>query len=284
VFVDDVYRAPGAYSSFTIFLAIVSYAMQIYFDFSGYSDMAVGAAKCLGYDLPRNFNLPYLSKNITEFWKRWHISLSTWFMNYLYYSLAQNRKGNVRLKSYVNLIITMLLCGLWHGASFAFIVFGGLHGLLLCAHKLFSEIIRKRKKKLKKQGIEKERSKAVTIIISGVSIFLTASFASMVFVFFRAGDIGDAFIIFGRLFTFQDGINQPFSWAFISLAILICGYIIAAIKSKQNIGKQGKIEYEGYYPIFNLEKIWGLAIVIAAAGLIAAFAYTGNNPFVYFQF
>ena len=136
-FVDAVYRSPAEFHALTVLLAVAAYSVQIYCDFSGYSDMAVGCAKCLGYDLSRNFNLPYISRNVTEFWKRWHISLSTWLMEYLYIPLGGNRKGKRR--RYINLMLTMLIGGLWHGAAWTFVAWGGLHGLALCLHKLFME-------------------------------------------------------------------------------------------------------------------------------------------------
>ena len=124
VFVDDVFHAPSAFNWSTLILAMISYSLQIYFDFSGYSDIAIGCARCLGYDFLPNFNLPYLSQNVTEFWRRWHISLSTWLKEYLYIPLGGNRRGKARQS--VNLFITMLLGGLWHGANWTFVFWGGL--------------------------------------------------------------------------------------------------------------------------------------------------------------
>lgn len=118
VFVDDVFRVPVAFHWATIILAVISYSLQIYFDFSGYSDIAIGCAKCLGYDFAMNFNLPYISQSVTEFWRRWHISLSGWLRDYLYIPLGGNRKGKMRL------MITMLLGGLWHGANWTFVAWG----------------------------------------------------------------------------------------------------------------------------------------------------------------
>jgi alginate O-acetyltransferase complex protein AlgI len=123
VFVNQVYKTPLAFGSMTVFFAAVAYSLQIYFDFSGYSDMAVGIAKILGFTLPKNFNLPYLSHNVTEFWKRWHITLSTWLQDYLYISLGGSRKG--RKRTYLNLLLTMLLGGIWHGANWTFLAWGG---------------------------------------------------------------------------------------------------------------------------------------------------------------
>lgn len=123
VCVDAVFSAPTQYNAVSLICAVITYSIQIYCDFSGYSDMAIGIAKMLGYELCKNFNVPYISKNPTEFWKRWHISLSSWLRDYIYIPLGGNRKG--RIRQYANLCITMLLGGLWHGANWTFIVWGG---------------------------------------------------------------------------------------------------------------------------------------------------------------
>jgi len=134
-FVDRVFDAPTDYIGFSNLMAVYGYSIQIYCDFSGYSDMAIGLAALLGFQLPLNFNSPYKARSITDFWRRWHISLSSWLRDYLYISLGGNRKGKVR--TYVNLMLTMLLGGLWHGAATKFIIWGGLHGLALAMHKIW---------------------------------------------------------------------------------------------------------------------------------------------------
>jgi alginate O-acetyltransferase complex protein AlgI len=135
VFVDDVFSTPNAFHAMSILLAVIAYAIQIYFDFSGYSDMAIGCAKCLGYDFARNFNMPYISRNISEFWRRWHISLSSWLKEYVYIPMGGNRKGICR--TYIHNMVTMLLGGLWHGADWTFVAWGGVHGIALCIHKVY---------------------------------------------------------------------------------------------------------------------------------------------------
>src|SRR5205814_1229922 len=137
-FVDRVFENPILYSGWENLMAVYGYAMQIYCDFSGYSDMAIGIALLLGYRLGINFNQPYQSASITEFWRRWHISLSSWLRDYLYIPLGGNRKG--KLRTYVNLLVTMLLGGLWHGASWNFIFWGFLHGAALAIEKFLKEI------------------------------------------------------------------------------------------------------------------------------------------------
>ena len=127
--VDRIFSQPEIYKSPELLSALILFSIQIYADFSGYSNIARGTAKILGFELMKNFEQPYLSRNITEFWRRWHISLSSWLKDYLYISLGGNRKGEYR--TYLNLFITMLLGGLWHGASWNFVIWGGLHGLYL---------------------------------------------------------------------------------------------------------------------------------------------------------
>lgn len=134
-FVDPIFAAPTTWPSLVLLLATVSFSVQIYCDFSGYSDMAIGFARILGYKLPLNFNKPYFARNPSDFWRRWHISLSTWLRDYLYISLGGNRQGT--WKTYRNLLLTMVLGGLWHGASWNFVLWGAMHGFMLIGHRIF---------------------------------------------------------------------------------------------------------------------------------------------------
>jgi alginate O-acetyltransferase complex protein AlgI len=134
-FVDPVFHDPSAYDAVTLRWAVLAYAAQIYCDFSGYSDMAIGCAKWFGFELPQNFNFPYLAGNIADFWRRWHISLSTWMRDYVYISMGGNRRGSLR--TYANLLLTMTLCGLWHGASWNYVAWGLYNGVLLALHRLY---------------------------------------------------------------------------------------------------------------------------------------------------
>ena len=127
IYVDEVYSHPGSYEGFPLILATYFFAFQIYCDFSGYSDIAIGTARLFGFRLMRNFAYPYFSRNIAEFWRRWHISLSTWFRDYVYIPLGGNRKGAGR--TYAAMVFTMLISGLWHGASWTFVIWGALHAL-----------------------------------------------------------------------------------------------------------------------------------------------------------
>lgn len=260
VFVDDVFRWPMAFHWATIFLAVISYSIQIYLDFSGYSDMAVGCAKCLGYDFKYNFNLPYISQNVTEFWHRWHISLSTWLKEYLYIPLGGNRKG--RANYFFNLFLTMLLGGLWHGADWTFVFWGALNGLALC----FDKILPDRKRK--------------SIFFQMVDIVITFFFITFTWIFFRADTFTQAWLIIKGIFTFQTGIIQPFFWSFIGIAAVSFCTIIAFIKTKSNTIS----DTNGFYPIVNLSRVTGWAIFFVFIGLILGLAYIGEQPFIYFQF
>jgi alginate O-acetyltransferase complex protein AlgI len=133
VLVTPVFAAPHLYDAPTLWAAVIGFSLQIYCDFAGYSDMAIGTARMIGYRLPENFDMPYLARNITEFWRRWHMTLSSWLRDYLYIPLGGNRRGPAR--TYVNLAATMLLGGLWHGASWNFVLWGGLHGAALALHR-----------------------------------------------------------------------------------------------------------------------------------------------------
>ena len=263
VFVDDVFAKPLAFSSLTVILSVVSYSIQIYFDFSGYSDMAVGTAKCLGYHLNRNFNMPYVSKNVTEFWKRWHISLSTWLQEYLYIPLGGNRKGEVR--RYINLFITMVLGGLWHGANYTFILWGILHGGALCVHKLFLKFNKKKKP---------------TVLAGVFSAIVTYVFVCVCWVFFRAENIRVALDVLHRMFVWENGITQIFVWTIFAVVVMVVTHTIAWFKSKKN----GLATIEGYYPILDLSKLSSLIIVFSLLFFIFCVAYTNANPFIYFQF
>lgn len=272
VFVDNVFDSPLAFDSATVILAVISYSLQIYLDFSGYSDMAIGIAKILGYDFCKNFNLPYLSRNTTEFWKRWHISLSSWLQEYLYFSLGGNRKG--KLRTYINLIATMLIGGLWHGANWTFIIWGGIHGIGLCVHKIFMDW-------------NKGKASKPTRIGTVMSIFSTFFFVSICWIFFRAENIQTAILIISRMFIWKVGINQMYSWSFLAIALTLIAYILAWSKSMKNPildKKTGLTSIDGYYPLLDLTKFKSLVIFITILGMTICLAYTGGNPFIYGKF
>ena len=186
-FVERIFDNPGLYSGVENLFGVYGYALQIYCDFSGYSDMAIGLALLLGFRFPINFNSPYKSDSVTEFWHRWHISLSSWLRDYLYISLGGNRKGKIR--TYINLIITMLLGGLWHGASWNFIVWGGLHGFALAVHKFFRSLL-KRDKHYRCTGIKKF-----------FAVVITFHFVCFCWIFFRNTSFEGSVTMINQIFT-----------------------------------------------------------------------------------
>lgn len=263
VFVDDVFAKPLAFSSLTVILAVISYSIQIYCDFSGYSDMAIGAARCLGYDFRPNFNMPYISKNVTEFWKRWHISLSGWLQEYLYIPLGGSRKGTAR--RYINLMVTMILGGLWHGADYTFVFWGLLHGCALCIHKMY---------------MQWRKGRPGTVLGSIFSSVLTYVFVCICWVFFRSPNFQVALDVLRKMFIWSDGITQIFSWSIISVvAVALCTFL-AYLRSK----RENKSVTSGYYLILDLNTVKGLFFFFLTIMLAIALAYTNANPFIYFQF
>lgn len=264
VFVDDIFRAPKAFDNATIVLAAVSYSLQIYFDFSGYSDIAIGASKMLGFDFKSNFNLPYFARNLSEFWKRWHISLSSWFQDYLYIPLGGSRKGEIR--TFINMMIVMLISGLWHGAGWTFIVWGVLHGLASSANKLFE-------KYLIKLGL-------------AVNTFLTFIVVTLLWVVFRAESLSAACSFCVSMFTPHQGIHQPFVWSYISIVCSILEIMIAYIHSKRagTTGNKGIIKVNSFYPVLDFSHFWQMVCFFVFCGVILVFGYFGNTVFIYDAF
>jgi alginate O-acetyltransferase complex protein AlgI len=264
VFVDDVFRAPTAFNTGTVILAAVSYSLQIYFDFSGYSDMAIGVSKILGFDFKPNFNLPYFAQNVSEFWKRWHISLSSWFQDYLYIPLGGSRKGTVR--TYINLMLVMLISGLWHGAGWTFIAWGALHGIASCVNKAVG-------KTLKNLG-------------AFVNVIITFVVVTFFWVVFRASSFTNAVQIWSGMVTPHAGISQPYTWSFFAIACLIVESVVAWIHSKniRSVDKAGNLVVNGFYPILNLSKFWAQVIFITFCGITIIMGYYGNTAFIYGAF
>ena len=184
--VDRVFDAPTQYSALECYVAMVGYAVQIYADFSGYTDIAIGSAALLGVRFPPNFAAPYQAHDIVDFWRRWHISLSTWLRDYLYIPLGGNRRGSLR--TYLNLIATMLLGGLWHGPSWTFVVWGGLHGVALAGNRAWRE----------RFGDVLGNKPLLRVLAT----FTTFHFVVLAWIFFRAHTFRDARAIFGQFSTF----------------------------------------------------------------------------------
>jgi alginate O-acetyltransferase complex protein AlgI len=194
VFADPVFADPGAYRTGAVWVAVFAYALQVYGDFSGYSDMAVGAAHMLGYRLAPNFNMPYLARNISEFWRRWHISLSSWLRDYLFIPLGGGRGSFWKVGR--NLLITMVLCGLWHGARWTYIFFGAAHGLLMIGHRLFRDWAARR-----------PRLDRLLLSLPGTALCVALTFLAfcMTVVLFRAPSLGNFAVMAGRLFVVRGG-------------------------------------------------------------------------------
>lgn len=192
-FTTWVFDAPQTFSGFENMAALLGYPVQIYFDFSGYSDMSIGAAAILGFWLPDNFRFPYCALSLTDFWRCWHISLSTWFRDYLYIPLGGNRKGTLRM--YANNFITMLVAGLWHGASWMFVIWGALHGFGLCVHKFFSRQL--------------HITIPSTLWGNTLSWLITYVYVCFAWSFFRSQSLT-------QLGTMYNKITTDFSWAYLS--------------------------------------------------------------------
>jgi len=197
-YVDPVFADPSAYRASAIVFAAIAYAVQIYCDFSGYSDMAIGTAHTFGYKLARNFNMPYLAVNIGEFWHRWHISLSNWLRDYLFIPLGGSR--GTRWQTTRNLLITMTLGGLWHGASWTFVFWGVLHGSLLVLHRAFRDLIAKR------PNLEKGLQSVPGTLLRRLLTFTCVAFG---WVFFRAATFGTAFTLLHRVAVWHSGLGTP---------------------------------------------------------------------------
>lgn len=269
IFVEQVFSTPMAFGSLTVFLAGIAYFFQIYFDFSGYSDMAVGVAKILGFDLPKNFNLPYMAHNITEFWKRWHMSLSSWLQEYVYIFFGGNRKGEVR--TYVNLFLTMLFGGLWHGAAWNYIIWGVLNGIGLSVHKLWMKYT-------------KSNEKEQNLLISIISILISNLFFIFTLMVFRAESLSKAKLILKRMISFEVGLEHVYFWLVVTIIIFAFACVVAYIKSKNNVitGKFKNVSrVEGFYPVMDLTKFPCLVIFLVFCGLVFCLAYTGGSPFIY---
>lgn len=215
-YVQYIFDDPSRHSGIECLLGVYGYAMVIYCDFSGYSDMAIGMAKWMGFTINENFDSPYQSSSITEFWRRWHISLSSWLKDYLYISLGGNRVGKFR--QYFNLMITMLLGGLWHGASFNFIVWGGMHGLALAFDKMRMSIV----SKLPKSNFRLPKLAKV------LGVIITFHFVCFCWIFFKASSFHDAGIIITQIFTnFDAAAFVPMLSAYGTVfAVMLLGYII----------------------------------------------------------
>ncbi|MCL2260091.1 MAG: MBOAT family protein [Fibromonadales bacterium] len=260
-FVDRVFDSPGSYTSLENLLATYGYSIQIYCDFSGYSDMAIGLALLMGFRIPINFRTPYKSASVTEFWRRWHISLSSWLRDYLYISLGGNRKG--KLRTYANLLLVMLIGGLWHGASWKFVAWGGLHGLALAVERFLNRFI-----KLPE-----------SIFIRIIGVILTFHFVSFCWIFFRAKDFGTAMELIGKIALVNFQVDQ---WLLVLsayknvLIVLLAGFIMHFLPDRFVQWLQ-----RGFIQANIIVKAVIIGLVF---WLVQAIASSDVQPFIYFQF
>lgn len=253
--IDPVYLNPGEYNAQSILLAVYGFALQIYCDFAGYTDMARGMSLLLGFDIPANFKAPYFSITFSEFWRRWHITLSTWLRDYLYIPLGGNRQGKAR--TYLNLFLTMILGGLWHGANYTFLIWGLLHGTYLVVER----------------ALTNSKSKSTKLfflkrIIQGVVLFHLVCFA---WIFFRSPNMEIAIQIIRELFN-PYGSNLPNAGKLTGLFLL--GLILHLYENRTDSSKSLKFQYRKL-------------IVPTAAAIITVIAITMASktaPFIYFQF
>ena len=265
---DEIFALPDyAMNPGVAWIGIISYSLQIYFDFSGYSDMAIGLGRIMGFRILENFNYPYISKSIKEFWRRWHMSLSFWFRDYVYISLGGNRKGKYR--TYINLLIVFFVTGLWHGASWNFVVWGMFHGLFLLIERI---------------GFDKILSR----LWQPLQHFYTLMVVIVGWVFFRADTLQDALYYLGDMFFLNSCLTSSVS-AFLYLnfeyvlmlvvAIILCTPVYKIVREYID-----QIELKQLTPNFPVKGVLFFSLsslFIVSVLYISASSY---NPFIYFRF
>lgn len=254
-FVNNVFLAPTLHSRTDILFATYGYAVQIYGDFSGYTDIAIGIALLLGFRFPQNFNRPYVALSVTEFWHRWHMTLSRWLRDYLYIPLGGNRRG--RMMTYGNLMLTMLLGGLWHGAAWTFVLWGGMHGSALAVERWWEE----------------QQRKLPFRVPKAVRWFLVFNFICLAWVFFKATSMGNAGAVLGQLLG---GSGQTTVNVWIILAI-VAGIGLQFVPPEPSLALR-KI-FAGIGPV-------GQGLAFAAVVLVSGAFATGQGvaPFIYYRF
>lgn len=258
---DLIFQSPTGYSGFETVMGIIGYTMQIYCDFSGYSDMAIGIALIMGFRLAQNFNFPYKSQNLTDFWRRWHISLSTWLRDYIYIPLGGNRKGTRR--TYINNFATMLIGGLWHGAAWKFVFWGAMHGAGLAVHKA------------SKPWLDRLGS---SWPVKALSWLVTMTVVALLWVFFRADNWTDSWLIIKNAFTdFSLDYALPFASARMLWLIMMLVIIVAHALPTNFWGKAAAAFVKSPWIIKLLIFIVVVQLVIELRGEDVA-------PFIYFQF
>ena len=277
IFVDHAYSLETEYDGCIMLVASVLFAFQIYCDFAGYSTIAIGAAKVMGFEIMENFNCPYFSMSVAEFWRRWHISLSSWFKDYLYIPLGGNRKGKVR--KYINIMIVFLVSGLWHGADWTYVIWGGLNGMF----QIMGEVLRMCGKHLKAMGF------FWNLCVRLVKTVVTFVLVDFTWIFFRADNMEQAMSIIRRISRIGEvglsgneilytlGLSQK-NFVVLGIALVI---LFLADVMKYNKIKVREVILKSFLPIR-----WGVIIVAVCSILIFGIwgsGYTATN-FIYFQF
>ncbi len=251
--VQEAYGNPNEMSGISLLTATYAFAVQIYCDFSGYTDIAIGCARILGVELPKNFDAPYLSCSIREFWRRWHISLSTWLRDYLYIPLGGSRKGEGR--TYVNLLTTMLIGGLWHGAGWNWVAWGGLQGIIMSLERLV--------------GIPETPPKRMFWRL--VRWLVTIHIVCASWVLFRAESLGDAGIVYERILTGAPGMAFDLLWPVVMLLIVVGSDLLGL--------RQRLVDLMRERPF--LATVMSILTLVVLAAVIRG---SRNPEFIYFQF
>ena len=258
--VDAVFAAPDRHSSLEVLIAVYGYAVQIFADFMGYTNIAIGVALLLGFEFPQNFNSPYQAVSLQDFWRRWHMTLSRWLRDYLYVSLGGNRKGRVR--TYVNLLATMLLGGLWHGAAWTFVIWGGLHGSALAVERFARDLLGARRR-LGHQDRRVSRGRLVPF-----------HFVCFAWIFFRASSLNAARSVIGRLFSAW-GQPSPLVTTGVVLAIAV------GIAANFVPGRLVTLTFERFA---RLPAVAQSAFLAVGLMLVDTLGPQGVAPFIYFRF
>ncbi len=262
--VEQCFGEPTAFASIYLLIGVIFYSFQIYCDFSGYSDIAIGFARMLGFDFPQNFRTPYFSKGFSEFWRRWHISLSSWLRDYLYISLGGNRKG--KAKTYRNLMLTMLLGGLWHGANWTFVFWGFLHGLYLMVERFWS----------KGFGAVMDFLKFPKLFKTTINFVLVYFFTCLAWVFFRSPDFGTAMEVISGIAGMEGFASVNIMNKFIVMKGVMLIAFLLFVEITDLKWKWGGVVLRN--PVF---RVASFAVLL---WMIAFFGTFGSNAFIYFQF
>lgn len=264
---DGVFKyAPNELSAAGAWMGAIGYTLQIYFDFSGYSDMAIGLGKMFGFEFLENFNYPYISKSVTEFWRRWHISLSTWLRDYLYIPLGGNRKG--RIRTYGNLLVTMLLGGLWHGAAVRFILWGALHGIALALHKLWLSVV----PGSKATGAEMRWFWRIP------GIFFTFNLVCFGWLMFRAESMKTVQLMLHQIFTnFNPSVIPQVLEGYAGIFLLVgIGYLLHMLPDRCDRWAQRFVT--------SLPTVVQVLLAACVIWLVMQVKSSDIQPFIYFQF